>query len=69
MAGRGRAPHRLAFRDALRADGTLRADYQRLKEELAAAHPDDLRAYTAGKRDLVARVLAGAGIALGPPRR
>jgi GrpB-like predicted nucleotidyltransferase (UPF0157 family) len=60
---------RLAFRDALRADGTLRADYQRLKAELAAAHPDDLRAYTAGKRDLVARVLAGAGIALGPPRR
>jgi GrpB-like predicted nucleotidyltransferase (UPF0157 family) len=60
---------RFAFRDALRADPALRAEYQRLKQELAAAHPEDRAAYTAGKRVLVARVLAAAGIDLGPPRR
>jgi GrpB-like predicted nucleotidyltransferase (UPF0157 family) len=42
---------------------------QRLKQELAAAHPEVRVAYTAGKRVLVARVLAAAGIELGPPRR
>ena len=60
---------RFAFRDALRADAELRAEYQQLKEELAAAHPENGPAYTAGKRELVARVLATAGIQLGPPRR
>lgn len=60
---------RFAFRDALRADAELRAEYQQLKQELAAAHPDNGPAYTAGKRELVARVLATAGIRLGPPRR
>jgi GrpB-like predicted nucleotidyltransferase (UPF0157 family) len=40
-----------------------------LKQELAAAHPDNGSAYTAGKRELVARILATAGIQLGPPRR
>ena len=60
---------RFAFRDALRADPELRAEYQQLKQELAAVHPDNGPAYTAGKRELVARVLATAGIRLGPPRR
>jgi GrpB-like predicted nucleotidyltransferase (UPF0157 family) len=60
---------RFAFRDALRADPELRAEYQQLKRELAAAHPNDGPAYTAGKRAFVARVLATAGITLGPPRR
>jgi GrpB-like predicted nucleotidyltransferase (UPF0157 family) len=55
---------RLAFRDALRAEERLRTDYQSLKQRLAAAHPDDLAAYTAGKREFVARVLAAAGITL-----
>jgi GrpB-like predicted nucleotidyltransferase (UPF0157 family) len=59
---------RLAFRDALRADDALRAEYQALKLRLVQAHPDDLGAYTAAKRELVGRVLAGAGISLGPPR-
>lgn len=57
---------RLAFRDALRADAALRAEYQALKLRLAAAHGADLAGYTADKRDFVARVLAGAGIVLGP---
>ena len=56
---------RLAFRDALRADPSLRAEYQALKVDLAGDHADDLAAYTAGKQAFVARVLAGAGIGLG----
>lgn len=59
---------RFAFRDALRADAELRAEYERLKQDLAAADPEDLAAYTAGKRALVGRVLAAAGVELGPPR-
>jgi GrpB-like predicted nucleotidyltransferase (UPF0157 family) len=57
---------RLAFRDALRADPGLAAEYQALKLRLAE---DDLKggtSYTAGKRPFVARVLASAGIRLRP---
>ncbi len=56
---------RLAFRDALRADRELAAEYETLKRRLAAEYPVDVEQYTAGKRQFVARVLAGAGIALG----
>ncbi|HEY7197236.1 MAG TPA: GrpB family protein [Gaiellaceae bacterium] len=56
---------RLAFRDALRADGALTAEYEALKLQLAREHPRDITAYTAGKRAFVGRVLAGAGIPLG----
>lgn len=56
---------RLAFRDALRGDPALRQEYQALKLHLARTH-DDVTAYTAGKRDFVARVLATAGITLAP---
>ena len=59
---------RLAFRDALRADDALRDEYAELKQRLAAAHGEDLGAYTAAKRDFVARVLGLAGIELGPRR-
>lgn len=55
---------RLAFRDALRADPALVAEYQQLKQRLARQH-DDVAAYTADKRAFVARVLAAAGITLG----
>jgi GrpB-like predicted nucleotidyltransferase (UPF0157 family) len=58
---------RLAFRDALRSDAELRDEYAALKQRLARQHAHDLAAYTAGKRDFVARVLAGAG--LRPGRR
>ena len=58
---------RLAFRDALRADADLTAEYEALKFRLAHVHPHDLVAYTQGKRAFVARVLANVG--LQPGRR
>jgi GrpB-like predicted nucleotidyltransferase (UPF0157 family) len=51
---------RLAFRDALRASPELVAEYAELKRRLASV-PDT---YAVSKRPFVARVLAGAGIAL-----
>jgi GrpB-like predicted nucleotidyltransferase (UPF0157 family) len=56
---------RLAFRDALRNDPSLVAEYQRLKVSLAAEHPNDLHSYTQGKRDFVVGVLGQSGIRLG----
>lgn len=57
----------IAFRDALRADPALRADYADLKERLARQHRQNRNAYTNAKNDFVARVLQAAGIAA-PPR-
>jgi GrpB-like predicted nucleotidyltransferase (UPF0157 family) len=56
---------RLAFRDALRRDAALAREYEALKLWLAREHGDDAAAYTAGKRALVARVLASVGETLG----
>ena len=56
---------RLAFRDALRGDAALTAEYEALKFRLASEHPHDLEAYTHGKRAFVARVLANVGLQLG----
>jgi GrpB-like predicted nucleotidyltransferase (UPF0157 family) len=56
---------RLAFRDALRADPELAAEYAALKLRLAREHPADLAAYGAGKRSFVIGVLARVGIELG----
>ncbi|MBA3364300.1 MAG: GrpB family protein [Actinobacteria bacterium] len=53
---------RLAFRDALRADPMLAAEYDALKRRIAAEYGSDPGAYTVNKRPFVARVLAGAGI-------
>jgi GrpB-like predicted nucleotidyltransferase (UPF0157 family) len=54
---------RLAFRDALRADPALIAEYAQLKQRLLAEAGG--RVYTArGKRGFVRRVLADAGIEL-----
>jgi len=52
---------RLAFRDALRADPVLAAEYEALKLRLAG-RPGDVRAYTDGKREFVRRVLVAAGV-------
>lgn len=54
----------LAFRDALRADAALAADYLALKRRLAARHRGATHAqrerYSLGKSDFVEAVLAGA---------
>lgn len=57
---------RIAFRDALRADPVLAAEYARLTLALSARAGMDLRAYTDGKRELVARVLAAVDVQLRP---
>jgi GrpB-like predicted nucleotidyltransferase (UPF0157 family) len=54
------SPHwqqQIAFRDALRSDPTLTADYAALKRVLAAKHTDDREAYTAAKSDFIRTVL------------
>jgi GrpB protein len=57
----------LAFRDALRADDALRAEYATLKQRLAAEHATNRNAYTNAKAEFVARVLRRAGTE--PPPR
>ena len=47
----------LAFRDALRADTKLVADYERVKIELAERFADDRAGYTAGKGEFVKSIL------------
>ncbi len=48
---------RLAFRDALRADAALRAEYQSLKLRLAAEFRYDRETYTDAKTPFVSRVV------------
>lgn len=45
----------LTFRDRLRADPSLAAEYAALKQRLAAEHADDREAYTAAKAPFVER--------------
>ena len=47
----------LAFRDALRADAALAADYWKVKQRLAARFPDDRAAYADGKAAFIRGVL------------
>ncbi|RJQ70295.1 GrpB family protein [Pseudonocardiaceae bacterium YIM PH 21723] len=49
----------LGFRDALRRDDRLAQRYAELKHRLAEESGHDREAYTEGKADFVARVLAG----------
>lgn len=48
----------LRFRDLLRGDPQLAADYAALKHALAARHPGDRRAYAAGKQPFIEGALA-----------
>jgi GrpB-like predicted nucleotidyltransferase (UPF0157 family) len=57
---------RLAFRDALRADPSLAAEYADLKVRLAHEHGTEVERYTVGKRAFVGRVLGGVGLTLPP---
>ena len=41
-------------------DVALARDYARLKTELAAAHPNDRNAYTAGKSEFISGVMQRA---------
>jgi GrpB-like predicted nucleotidyltransferase (UPF0157 family) len=58
LAEPGSAVYRetVAFRDHLREHPDVAAAYAALKRRLAAAHPDDRAAYTAGKGAFVERV-------------
>jgi GrpB-like predicted nucleotidyltransferase (UPF0157 family) len=47
----------IAFRDALRANPTVTADYAALKRVLAATHTDDREAYSTAKSDFIRSVL------------
>ncbi|MGY8626499.1 GrpB family protein [Chromobacterium violaceum] len=51
---------KLAFRDALRADGQLAEQYADLKRQLAQNHSDGRAAYTDAKSAFIAAVLAAA---------
>src|SRR4051794_1942089 len=48
----------LAFRDRLRADPRLAADYATLKHQLAERHPNDREAYTKGKAQFIQQAVA-----------
>ncbi|MGH8217772.1 MAG: GrpB family protein [Steroidobacteraceae bacterium] len=48
---------RLAFRDRLRSDGTVRAAYEALKVALASRYREDREAYTEAKTEFVQSVL------------
>ncbi|KAB1197039.1 MULTISPECIES: GrpB family protein [Haloferax] len=56
---RGSDCHReqVTFRDSLRQEPKLAAEYDRLKRELADDYPDDRASYTAGKSSFVQSVL------------
>jgi GrpB-like predicted nucleotidyltransferase (UPF0157 family) len=55
----------LVFRDALRADDTVRVEYEQLKRTLAMRFPHDVETYAEAKSRFVDRVIAARG---GPAR-
>ena len=59
-AGSRRFDEELAFRDSLRRDGALAADYAALKRGLAARFRDDREAYTRAKADFIGAALEHA---------
>jgi GrpB-like predicted nucleotidyltransferase (UPF0157 family) len=52
----------LAVRDYLRTHPDIAESYGALKRRLAAAHPDNIDAYVAGKSDELVRILTAAGL-------
>ena len=52
----------LLFRDRLHDEPEVRVAYGALKRQLAAAHPDDRGAYTAGKARFVTYIINGGRI-------
>jgi len=47
----------IGFRDALIRDGGLANEYEQLKKDLAAKHPNDRPKYTGGKAEFIDRVV------------
>lgn len=52
----------LAFRDQLRADPRIAAEYEALKQELASRYPDQRWRYTEEKSEFIRSVLAGGDV-------
>jgi GrpB-like predicted nucleotidyltransferase (UPF0157 family) len=52
----------IVFRDRLRVDLQLRAEYESLKEELALQFPNDREAYTQAKESFIRKVVEGEGV-------
>jgi GrpB-like predicted nucleotidyltransferase (UPF0157 family) len=63
-AGSRRYRQELAFRDRLRGDQRLAAEYGALKRQLAERYRDDREAYTQAKEDFIRRAVSPEG----PPR-
>jgi GrpB-like predicted nucleotidyltransferase (UPF0157 family) len=61
QAGHPRWAEQITFRDALRRDGQLAQRYEDLKRRLATQHGHDREAYSTGKEQFVAAVLAQQG--------
>lgn len=57
----------LVFRDALRAENSLRDEYETLKRRLALEHRDDVDQYAFAKSDFVDGVIAAKGGPARPP--
>jgi GrpB-like predicted nucleotidyltransferase (UPF0157 family) len=57
VADRGELERHLRFRDALRANTGLAAEYAALKRRLADAMPDDREGYTAAKTTFIRNVV------------
>jgi GrpB-like predicted nucleotidyltransferase (UPF0157 family) len=58
---------RLAFRDALRSDPNLAAEYEALKLRLAEEHREDVGTYTLSEASLCRTRLGGRRASAGPP--
>jgi GrpB-like predicted nucleotidyltransferase (UPF0157 family) len=52
---------RISFRDRLRANRDIAAEYLQLKRRLAADYPNDREAYTREKTPFIENILRGAG--------
>ncbi|HEX9915444.1 MAG TPA: GrpB family protein [Candidatus Bathyarchaeia archaeon] len=59
----------LAFRDRLRADPGLAAEYDELKRRLADRHGEDRKGYTDAKTEFITRVLRKLDSALDEPEQ
>ena len=67
QAGSPQIARHLAFRDYLIAQPAFARDYEVLKLRLAAAHPNDMKLYTAGKDSFIQEIdlRAGAWVSCG----